>query len=309
MHGIAVLRRIFCRCNKSFVSANSETEACMTSWTIHFPTTPPCSTKVDVLETGFSLSRMKNLGMTIELDPQGDKITCPAFGLFPSPAEYSTMGHIELDLPSLTYQPTTKSRERPLSPKETCNLCHVRAKIQPIQLVHQTCMKMKMKMRMTNHLCSHHQGKNLLRKNVTHLLTTETLYPWFLQDYLQMHQCGKEKGPSVWQDPTATLEQEVSGDSRERAEDTSMLGKKKAEGEVLHNIISKLSVERNLRDLNLKHYNLQTTLLLRNAARQQVSSKALPMGDGRTRSIVRALRDPHLKTRSILQSIPSEQPP
>ena len=39
----------------------------------HFPTIPPCSTKVDVLETGevpilFSLSQMKNLGMTIELE-------------------------------------------------------------------------------------------------------------------------------------------------------------------------------------------------------------------------------------------------
>ena len=38
-----------------------------------FPTIPPCSTKVYVLETGdvpilFSLSQMKNLGMTIELD-------------------------------------------------------------------------------------------------------------------------------------------------------------------------------------------------------------------------------------------------
>ena len=67
-----------------------------------------------VLETGdvpilFSLPQMKNLGMTIELDPKGDKITCPAFGLFSSPAEYSTMGHIVLDLTSLTYQPPTKS--------------------------------------------------------------------------------------------------------------------------------------------------------------------------------------------------------
>ena len=58
---------------------------------------------------------MKNLGMTFELDPKGDKITCPAFGLYSSPAEYSTMGHIVLDLTSLTYQP--KSRERSAHPK------------------------------------------------------------------------------------------------------------------------------------------------------------------------------------------------
>ena len=42
----------FCRCNKSFVFANSETESCWESCVIHFPTTPPCSTRVDVLETG-----------------------------------------------------------------------------------------------------------------------------------------------------------------------------------------------------------------------------------------------------------------
>ena len=77
---------------------------------------------VDVLETGdvpilFTLPQMRNLGMTIELDPQGDKITCPAFGLLSSPAEYSTMGHIVLDLTSLTYQPTTKSSDRPGNPR------------------------------------------------------------------------------------------------------------------------------------------------------------------------------------------------
>ena len=48
--------------------------------------------------------------MTIEADPNGDKITCPAFGLHSSPAEYSTMGHVVLDLTSLTYLP--KSHER-----------------------------------------------------------------------------------------------------------------------------------------------------------------------------------------------------
>ena len=41
----------------------------------------------------------------------------PSFGLFSSPAEYSTMGHIVLDLTSPAYQPTTKSRERPGHPR------------------------------------------------------------------------------------------------------------------------------------------------------------------------------------------------
>ena len=54
----------FCRSYKSFVFANSETEACKESCMIHFPTIPPCSTKVDVLETCdvpilFSLSDKK----------------------------------------------------------------------------------------------------------------------------------------------------------------------------------------------------------------------------------------------------------
>ena len=67
----------------------------------------------------------------------------------------------------------------------------------------------------------------------------------------------KRKGPPVWQDPTATLEQEVSGDSRERAEDTIFFCKK-AEGEALRNIISEWSEERNSRDFHLKHYHMST---------------------------------------------------
>ena len=92
-HGITTE---FCRCNTSFVFANSETESCWENCIIHLPTTPPCSTTIDVLDTGdvpilFSHPQMKHLGMTIELDPKGDKITCPSFGLYSSPAEYSTM--------------------------------------------------------------------------------------------------------------------------------------------------------------------------------------------------------------------------
>ena len=51
----------FCPCKKSFLFDNSETETCWECCIIHFPTTPPCSARVDVLETGdvpilFSLS-------------------------------------------------------------------------------------------------------------------------------------------------------------------------------------------------------------------------------------------------------------
>ena len=88
--------------------------------TNHPTTTHPCTARVDVLEAGdvpilFSLPQMKNLGMTFELDPKGEKITCPAFGLYSSPPEYFTKGHIALDLTSLGFQP--KSRERPAHPR------------------------------------------------------------------------------------------------------------------------------------------------------------------------------------------------
>ena len=56
----------------------------MESCIIHFPTAPPCSTKVNVLETGdvpilFSLPQMKNVVMTTALDPKGDKNDMSSF--------------------------------------------------------------------------------------------------------------------------------------------------------------------------------------------------------------------------------------
>ena len=45
------IRTEFCPCNKSFVFANSEMETCLENCN-HFPTKPPCLTRVDVLETG-----------------------------------------------------------------------------------------------------------------------------------------------------------------------------------------------------------------------------------------------------------------
>ena len=42
----------FWRCNQSLVVANSKIETCVECCILHFPTAPPCSTKVDVLETG-----------------------------------------------------------------------------------------------------------------------------------------------------------------------------------------------------------------------------------------------------------------
>ena len=71
--------------HNSCVFANSETDTCWERCDIHFPKTP-CSTMADVLETGdvhilFSLPQMKNLGMTVELDPKGEKVYMSSFWL------------------------------------------------------------------------------------------------------------------------------------------------------------------------------------------------------------------------------------
>ena len=90
----------FCRSSMSFVFANSATETCFESCIIHSPT------RVHVLETGdvpilFSFSQMKNRGATVELDPKGDTLTCPAFGMCLFSADCSTMDHLVLDFTSL----------------------------------------------------------------------------------------------------------------------------------------------------------------------------------------------------------------
>ena len=70
-------------------------------------------------------------------------------------------------------------------------------------------------------------------------------------------QLRRRKGPPVWRDRSATLEQHVSGNSRERSEEVSILGRN-PDGEALRKIINKLSDERNLRILHLKHYHIST---------------------------------------------------
>ena len=49
----------------------------------------------------------------------------------------------------------------------------------------------------------------------------------------------------------------MSGNLRERSEEVSILGRN-PDGEALRNIVNKLSDERNLRDLHLKHYHMST---------------------------------------------------
>ena len=49
---VSVTHDRVCFCSMPFVFANSATETCFESCVIYLPTTPPCSTRVDVLETG-----------------------------------------------------------------------------------------------------------------------------------------------------------------------------------------------------------------------------------------------------------------
>ena len=49
----------------------------------------------------------------------------------------------------------------------------------------------------------------------------------------------------------------MSGNPRDRSEEVSILGRN-PDGEALRNIINKLSDERNLTNLHLKHYHMST---------------------------------------------------
>ena len=255
-----------CRCNRSFVFANSETETCSESCIIHFPTTPPCSTMVAVLETSnvpilFSLPQVRNSGMTLELDPQRGKITCPALELFSSPAENSTMGNTVLDLPSLTYQPTTNSRNRSGDPKKHVIFAMSERKTacpaQAPDMHEDEDEDDKPLVRPT-------RRKEPLEEGRDQAIDDEDLAPLIPPRPSRPPETAQrqKRGPPTWQDPTAILEQQVSRDSREREEKTSILVKK-SEGEALRNIINKLSDKRNVKDLYLKRYHVSTSAVSR----------------------------------------------
>ena len=213
----------FCPCNKSFVFANSETETCWESCIIHFPTKPPCSTRVDVLETGdapilFLLQHMKILGMSLELDPKGGKSTCPTFGLHSSPAEYSIMGHIVLDFASLAYQP--KSRARSTHPKRHCDTRLDRSKF----CVPSSDDDDKPLVRSDHAADSEDEDDKPLVQPSSRKELVEEKRESATERRTPAHLL-KSKEPLVWRDPSATLDQDVSRNSRERSEEVSILGR------------------------------------------------------------------------------------
>ena len=114
-HGITTE---FSPCNKSFVFVNSGTE--LWDGRRAYPILP--STKEEFGYYTWTGSRRRQHFMSCFI------------GLYSSPVEYSTMGHIVLDLTSLTYQP--KSRERSARPTKHVTFCSNRKKSQHMQLFH-----------------------------------------------------------------------------------------------------------------------------------------------------------------------------
>ena len=106
-HGIKITYR---PCRTTFVFADSEKGTVKLSCVLTFPTRPPCTTQIDILEKGIvpillSLSQMKNLGISLNLHPGGDRISCVPFGLRSSPVEVSQAGRIVLNLAELFTHP------------------------------------------------------------------------------------------------------------------------------------------------------------------------------------------------------------
>ena len=204
----------------------------------------------------FSLSHFKNLGMIIELDPKGRKITCPTFGLYSSPAEDSAIGHIVLDLTCLANLP--KSRERS---------AHLKRHATFALLKHKTAYPAH-----SRELDEDDDDKPLVRPDRSIVSEDDDEEPLVqpssrIESIKEKRESTAErsvptklrrrKGPPVWRDPSATMEKDVSGNSRERSEEVSIFGRN-PDCEAFRSIINKMSDERNLRDLHLKHYHMST---------------------------------------------------
>ena len=82
----------------------------------------------------------------------------------------------------------------------------------------------------------------------------------------------RRKGPPVWRDPSAALEQDAPGTSRERPEDVSF-SSKKSDGEALQKIINKLSDVRNLNDFHLKYYHMSSAQIKKRTTHLDIRGK------------------------------------
>ena len=135
------------------------------------------------------------------------------------------MEHTVLDLTNLAYQPTTKSCEQPGNPKR--HVTFAMSERRPAYPARAPDMDED----------EDEDDKPLVRP-------------------ASREESAKEKRDLDTEDEDL-LPLVQTKDSRERAEDTSILGRK-AESEAPRNIMRKLSEKRNLRDLHLKHYHTST---------------------------------------------------
>ena len=160
-------------------------------------------------------------------------------------SEYSTMGHIVLDMINLAYQPTTKVAW------ETCDLCHIRAKTS----IPCSCSRHAWRRRWGRRTSCTSNNKTARR--------TWSNYWWLRpctsgsSDLLRPNGYRKERRPPVWAGSNcfsgATGVKEFA---RARRGDLD-LGQKVGRWST-RNIINKLSNEHNLKDLHLEHCQMST---------------------------------------------------
>ena len=92
------------------------------------------------------------------------------------------------------------------------------------------------------------------------------------QNAVFLHRYEEEKDLQSGVTHLTTLEQDVSRNSRERSEEVSILSRV-PDGEALRNIINKLSDERNLRDLHLKHHHMSTAQFEKRTTHSDICGK------------------------------------
>ena len=192
------------------------------------------------------------------------------------------MGHIVLDLTSLMYQPPTKSSDRLGNPKrhETFTISERKpafpAHTQPISEDEDDGPLVQ-----PHHAVVFDDDQPFVRpatrrvpSEIRRDQTTDNgdLAPLVPPRPSPVAPLRRRKGHPVWQDPTATLEQEVTRNSRERTAEVSILSKN-SDGEALQNIINKLSDERNLKGLHLKHYHMSTAQFKQKATHLDIPGK------------------------------------
>ena len=210
----------FCRCNKSFVFAKCETDLqgqLLYSFSKNTNLFNHCWRAGDRWCTYFVFASSDEKIWVLFLNWILKETTLHAQLLACFLLQLSIPQWDILCLTSLTYQPTTKSRNR------SGYLLPCQSENKHIRLMLSTCMKMKV--RMINFLyVQQQQERNRSKEDVIKPLTTKILHFWFLcWDFSRPLETAQRQKR---QDPTAFLEWQVSWDSREREEETSILGKK-----------------------------------------------------------------------------------